>query len=241
MDAHLVARLNALNRDFYTRFAQAFSDARPVNRTNLSAIMPYLRRCVKLLDVGCGNGRLAYRLDEEGLRLRYVGVDVTPALLAIASERKHRLKQVEADFRVADICSPAWTDALREVAPFDGAVALAVLHHVPAFQLRSGIMQQVYDLLCPGGIFVLSNWQFDRSSRLRKKILPWQSIGIDERDLEPGDALLDWKRGGSGLRYCHLVSPVEMEALAGGAGFHVTRQFEADEGMNLFTVLERTA
>lgn len=36
---------------------------------------------------------------------------------------------------------------------------------------------------------------------------------------EPGDYLLDWKRGGQGLRYCHLVDEAEVERLAAGSGF----------------------
>src|SRR5437588_50008 len=82
MDASLQTRLLAINRDFYARFAQEFSDTRRVEHVNLSAIMPYLRDGVKLLDIGCGSGRVAERLEREQLSIDYTGVDVTAAFVA---------------------------------------------------------------------------------------------------------------------------------------------------------------
>ena len=70
--------------------------------------------------------------------------------------------------------------------------------------------------------------------------MPWREVGLAESDLEPGDYLLDWHRGGSGLRYCHLVDEAELTALAGAAGLTVSDLYYADgvgQNLNLFAVL----
>ncbi len=236
MDAQLVKRLLALNREFYARFARDFSETRAAERTNIAPIMPYLSNGVKVLDVGCGNGRLAARLDREGLELAYVGIDVTPGLIDIAKTRE--LRHVTAEFRVADSTTPGWSDSLEADAPFDVALMLAVLHHLPGLDLRREVLCAIHSLLRPGGILVMSNWQFMHNERLRNKIVPWQTVGIDVGALEEGDALLDWKRGGTGYRYVHLLTEAEVQMLAEQSGFQVIEQFRADANLNLWSVLK---
>ena len=236
MDEQLVKRLLALNREFYANFAQDFSETRPAERANVEPIMPYLADGVKVLDVGCGNGRIAGRLDREGLRLEYVGIDVTSSLIEFA--RARRYQNLNAEFRRLDITSPEWAKALRPCAPFDVALMLAVLHHLPGFELRRAVLRDLRTLLPPDGKLILSNWQFMQNERLRGKITPWQQLGIDEGGLEPGDKLLDWKRGGTGYRYLHLLTEAEVQALAEQSGFNVARQFYADADLNLWSVLD---
>ena len=78
---------------------------------------------------------------------------------------------------------------------------------------------------------------------MRRKIVDWEAVDIDEEDLDPGDYLLDWKRGGRGLRYCHLVDEEEMGALAAASGLIVRETFRAGgrEGdLSLFAILDRS-
>jgi hypothetical protein len=55
-------------------------------------------------------------------------------------------------------------------------------------------------LLLPEGRLLLSNWQFATNSRQRRKQLAWSTAGLEPADVEPGDYLLSWQRGGLGLR-----------------------------------------
>jgi 2-polyprenyl-3-methyl-5-hydroxy-6-metoxy-1,4-benzoquinol methylase len=238
MDADLQKRLVALNREFYARFAQEFSRSRTVEHVNLSAIMPYLRAGVKLLEIGCGSGRLAERLDREKIALDYLGVDVTPEFIEAAHRRSVRMAHVRAEFQLHDITAADWAEALRSKAPFDVAVAAAVLHHIPGFEPRCAVLAAVRSLLRTGGILVLSNWQFQNDPRLLRKVVPWDVAGIDERTLEEGDALIDWKRGGSGYRYCHLLNEAEVERAASRSGYRVLSQINTDRDLNLWSVLQ---
>jgi 2-polyprenyl-3-methyl-5-hydroxy-6-metoxy-1,4-benzoquinol methylase len=76
MDETLVNRLLQLNRDFYERFAEAFSDTRGPQQEGLKRLLAYLPKQGTLLDVGCGNGRLAHVLDQAGLQVDYLGLDL---------------------------------------------------------------------------------------------------------------------------------------------------------------------
>ena len=99
-------------------------------------------------------------------------------------------------------------------------------------------------LLDAEGVIVVSVWQFINEARLERKVVPWSAIGLSEEQVESGDVLLDWRRGGSGLRYCHLVSESELAALAQAAGLVLTDVYYADgrsQKLNLFGVLRRAS
>jgi tRNA (uracil-5-)-methyltransferase TRM9 len=240
MDEEIVEKLLALNREFYAAFAKPFAASRSLSDPALTSILPHIPQRARVLDVGCGNGRLALLLDRERPGATYLGVDAVPALIEVARVRGDRLANVAAEFRVADISRPGWSELLSAMS-FDRVVALAVLHHIPSFDLRLQVVRESARLLEPGGRLILSTWQFLDNVRLRRKIADWAELGVAEETLEPGDYLLDWRRGGRGLRYCHLVDEAEVERLAAESGFCVRETFRAGgrEGdLSLFAVLE---
>jgi len=250
MDRETVERLLALNRAFYAAFARPFAASRPVSDPALVCILPYIPARASVLDVGCGNGRLAFLLDRERPGTTYLGVDAVPELVELARAQAAHFAAISAEFCVADVARPGWGKTLVGAGPsaeftpsgaeglragpstglrasFDCAVALAVLHHIPSFDLRAQVLREIASLLKPGGLLVLSTWQFLDSPRMRRKIVDWTEAGIPKEALEPGDYLLDWKREGRGLRYCHLVDEAEVERLAAASGFCVRETFRA--------------
>ena len=247
MDKDTVDRLLALNRAFYAAFARSFAASRPVSDPALVCILPYIPPRASVLDVGCGNGRLALLLDQERSGARYVGVDLVSELIEVARADTRQLTSVSAEFHVVDVARPGWTSSLMSAirpssSVFDTVVALAVLHHIPSFDLRLDVLREISGLLEQGGRLILSTWQFLDSPRMRRKIVDWAGVGIPEAALEPGDYLLDWKRGGSGLRYCHLVDEEEVRRLAAGGGFQVRETFRAggrEGNLSLFAILDR--
>jgi SAM-dependent methyltransferase len=241
MNDETIERLLALNRRFYASFAEHFAASRSISDPALTSILPYLPSDATILDVGCGNGRLALLLDRERPGSTYVGVDAIPELIEEACAQAGQLPQTDTTFRVADVTRPDWTEDLPQ-APFDCVVVLAVLHHIPDFDLRARLLRAVAGVLKPQGYAILSTWRFLAHERMRRKIVDWDEVGVDEGELEPGDFLLDWKRGGRGLRYCHMVDEEEVERLVAASGFVVRETFRAGgrEGdLSLFAVLDR--
>jgi hypothetical protein len=66
------------------------------------------------------------------------------------------------------------------------------------------------------------------SSRWRERVQPWERIEMSAAEVEPGDALLDWRSGGFGLRYVHLFSEEELAWLAQKTGYTVIDTFFSD-------------
>ena len=241
MDEQTIAKLLALNRQFYAAFARPFAASRSLSDPALTSILPHIPQRARVLDLGCGNGRLALLLDQERPGATYVGVDAAAELIEVARAQVGRLAATTVEFHVADVARPGWSEAFGETT-FDCVVILAVLHHVPSQRLRVQVLRESAHLLEPHGRLILSTWQFLDSARLRRKIVDWSEIGIVEEALEPGDYLLDWKRQGRGLRYCHLVDQAEVERLAAESGLRVRETFRAggrEGNLSLFAVLVR--
>ncbi len=84
MDDSTRLRLNAINRAFYTRRAGSFVQTRnhpwPGWKRALGAFPK--DEPLRVLDIGCGNGRYGHFLAERAERpVAYTGVDLSPALL----------------------------------------------------------------------------------------------------------------------------------------------------------------
>ncbi len=238
MDAETVNQLVALNRKFYSQFGADFSNSRSSERFNIEPFQKYLANDIRLLDAGCGNGRLAGTLERAGFSLDYVGVDGSEELVAFAQKNNAASENVRAQFHIVDLTTRDWRTELRDASPFDVVVALAVLHHIPSFALRANVLKEIRAVLKPRGMFIMSNWQFLNNERLRKKIVAWDKIGLSDSRLETNDYLLDWKRGGVGFRYVHFVDEKEVERLADASGFQVIEQFYADNDLNLYSILQ---
>lgn len=238
MNPELIERLNQINRTFYSAFAASFSETRPESARELERIVPYIADGARVLDIGCGNGRVAALLQRRRRGVTYVGVDSSAEMIARCGDQVADRSQ-GATFLVADIVQHGWICGLP-ATPFDCVLMLAVLHHIPGSEMRARVLRQARELLAPQGRAVVSTWQFPENERMRKKIAPWSTVGIDERQLEPGDALLNWKRGGAGLRYCHWIGESELRALAAQAELNVIETFRAggrEGNLSLYAVL----
>lgn len=249
MPATIQARLLELNRQFYATVAGEFDLTRhglPTGMIDLAerlAAQAHTRgkEMLRVLDVGCGNGRFARALAQVGQGADYLGVDADERLLAAAAQQTAALPQITVRLAQVNIAQPDWREQLGSDEPFDAVVCLAVVHHFPGLALRQRIVADMAYLVAPQGTLALSTWQFLTSERLAAKQVEWAELGIDPADVEPGDALLPWNQGTFAVRYVHQLELDEVETLARGAGLRVTDTFRADgkEGnLNLYTLLQ---
>jgi len=250
-------RLLTINREFYEQFGASFSGTRFGAQPGWDRIIHYFPRRGAVLDLGCGNGRLALFVEKwiedqrrrmkemdigprspvPGPVIRYVGLEGSETLLAIARAKTAHLRHVSTEFIQMDLSTDAWH---RASGYFDVVTALAVLHHIPGFEARQRFVQAAGACLKPNGVLLLSNWRFAHSPRMQRKLLPWTAAGLSETDVEPDDYLLDWKKDGAGMRYAHQLDEAEVVALAAAAGLEVVEQFVADgreRDLSLYSVL----
>lgn len=234
MDSVTAARLIQLNKDFYTRFGGAFSATRHRIQPGVRRVLDSLKGDESILDLGCGNGEFARELAKRGHRGIYLGADFSLPLLR---EAESQPEGFSAQFVEVDLTQPsAISGQLSATGGWSLITAFAVLHHIPSRELRLGLLQEVRKLLKADGRFILSNWQFLNSEKLRGRIQPWEGEAgspsevnrVSASEVDAGDYLLDWRSGGEGLRYVHHFSEPELAELAEAAGFRVAETFSSD-------------
>jgi 2-polyprenyl-3-methyl-5-hydroxy-6-metoxy-1,4-benzoquinol methylase len=157
--------------------------------------------------------------------------------LAEAREMAAGLTGSLARFEQADLLTSTWNQATG--GPAEAVVCLAVLHHIPTAASRATLLRQAAVQLAPGGQLIVSTWQFMDSDRLRRRVLPWETVGLSAADVEPGDYLVSWGEGAAGHRYCAYIDEAALAALAARAGLRTLETFRADghEGnLNLYGI-----
>jgi tRNA (uracil-5-)-methyltransferase TRM9 len=235
VNENTVKRLLDLNRQFYQTFALQFSQTRGRLQPGVTKILKRIPASARILDLGCGNGEFWRALRRQGHKGLYIGLDFSEKMIAEASQGGAlRVKQLDARptdrnllLMQADLSAENWDQRLSEAA-FDIVVAFAVLHHLPSQALRCRILEKINHLLVPAGQFIHSEWQFLNSPRLSARIQPWSAIDLNAADVEAGDYLLDWRRGGLGLRYVHHFNEQELTRLAQETGFEILETFYSD-------------
>ncbi len=242
MNADTAARLIEINRDFYTRFGDAFSATRHRIQPGVRRVLNMLHGDESILDLGCGNGELARELAKRGQRGSYLGVDFSLPLLRDAEAQPEgfpvKFKEVDLTQLSVNSIQSAVTDHWSLITAF------AVLHHIPSTEIRLDILRTVHNLLAKHGKFILSNWQFLNSEKLKMRIKPWEDAAIQASEVDAGDYLLDWRSGGEGLRYVHHFSESELSMLAHQAGFTIRETFYSDgetENLGLYQIWEMEA
>lgn len=175
-----------LNRRFYLRVQKYFNRSRQFYWDGWKKLLPYLQGpTLKVLDLGCGNGRFGKFLAEHKI-IDYTGLDNNQYLLNRCREALPQAKLIKQD-----ILKP-WP--LKE--KFDLIVLFAVLHHIPTAANRLKILQRAEKLLKPKGLLVFTVWHFNKLKIVKK-------IGNN-------DFLLYWKKGVKTERYVHLFDDAEI-------------------------------
>jgi tRNA (uracil-5-)-methyltransferase TRM9 len=224
METIVVEKLNQVNREFYSKVAPYFDETRDYAWSGWNEVIPLLKEQddLKVLDVGCGNGRFGFFLKNNLPNFNpanYTGIDYDPELLNKAQENLPKGAFILEDLLNYDFSKPS----LR--APYDLICLFGVLHHIPGYKNRLALLLSLKNLLSESGMLFFSTWEFVRMPGFSKKIVPWEKSGIDPSLIGPDDYLLSWSRGADAVRYCHYVSPSEASKLCEEAGLQTIREF----------------
>ncbi|MEL7562861.1 methyltransferase domain-containing protein [Dehalogenimonas sp. 4OHTPN] len=103
-----------------------------------------------VLDVCCGTGDQAVHLARLGAEVD--GVDLDPAMIAVAEARRRRFGRDNLRFQLADAAALPFGASLFDVA----AISLA-LHEKP-FDTRLKVVSEMRRVVKPGGIIVLADF-----------------------------------------------------------------------------------
>jgi ubiquinone/menaquinone biosynthesis C-methylase UbiE len=173
----------------------------------------------RVVDLGCGTGRLVLRLAERGCEV--TGVDLSPAMLRQTAKRLDRHGR-RAELVHADMCR---LDTLAD-GSFDAAVCMfSTLGILKGKRLRRAALAEWRRVLAPGGLLVLHAHNLWRNMNYAagRWWLMWNFL----RSLLPGREFGDKRMEGYfGLDYLyiHLFRLRELRRLIRRSGFRVERE-----------------
>jgi ubiquinone/menaquinone biosynthesis C-methylase UbiE len=230
MDREYAEYLLKKTKEDYNLIAEEFSSSRYSAWSELNLFSKYINEGDKVLDLGCGNGRLLELFKTKDII--YTGVDNSEKLIEIAKKRNP-----EADFFVTESLNLPFQDNY-----FDKIFCIAVLHHIPSVDFRRQFIKEAKRVLRPGGIFVITVWNLWPKFDSFKKIIKFSILKIlGKTKLDFKDIFVPWQNKVD--RYIHCFTKRELDKLIREVGFRVKEEgiFKRKEtkNYNIYLVAEK--
>lgn len=206
-------------------FSQDFSASRQHAWPEFQEFFPLLSKNDRVLDLGCGNGRLRKFIETnlipEG---NYFGFDISEGLLKIARKDHPNDHFFRGDFSET---LPFGADN------FEVVVSIAAFHHLLTKKEQKALLSEIFRILKPGGKVFLTTWK-----------IPEKHFWKNLRNFS------FWKSGWKNYlvpfgreshpRMYRLVPPKSIAKLAKKAGFSVVSR-QLFRGKNWIVVLEKNS
>jgi tRNA (cmo5U34)-methyltransferase len=139
------------------------------------------QRASRILDLGCGDGRLLALVLERCPRATGIAVDFSPAMLERARLRFTGDKRVQIREHNLD-------HSLPKLGSFDIVVSSLAIHHVTDERKRE-LYTEVFHLLVPAGMFCNLEHVSSPTARLHSQFLA--ALGKTVESEDPSNKLLD--------------------------------------------------
>ena len=157
--------------------AEEFYQTRRKYCPETEELKKYVKEEEKVLDLGCGTGRL-YEIFKDK-KIDYIGVDFSENLIQIAKE-KYGNKFVVGDI-LSLPCAQETSNTVKDKIEglgckglpfssdyFDSIWSIAVFHHIPSRELRIRALSEIKRVLKPNGRLIMTCWKI--KSFFRKDI-----------------------------------------------------------------------
>ena len=205
--------LRAKVKEDYNSIAEEFSRTRQGDWREFEVFGPYLKKGMKVLDLGCGNGRLVNFL--KPWKVNYTGFDQSDELVRLAKKAHEGVR-----FEVQDMASLLDVDE-----KWDVVFMVAAFHHLPRVE-QAKVLQWVRSHLKKGGFLFMTNWNLFqmRFWKAWLKALLWPRFGFK-------GLLIPWNKGVQ--RYYYAFTPRELLGLLRRSGFELLQE---QNGRNFVTI-----
>lgn len=226
-------------KEDYNKIAEFFAKTRSDER-ELLQFSALLKAGQRVLDWGCGNGRLIHLLKERGIQ--YVGIDQSEEMIRMAEEEfKAECSQGWASFKVVPGLPP-WPLVDNS---FDGVFAVASLHHLQTRQQRAAVLKEMARVLKSGGYLVVTTWNLTSDWAAEHK-----AKGVWQEADESGAYWIPWKSADGAVlaeRYYRHLEPDDVEDAVTQAGLQMTacywssesKETDRREGKNLVCIARK--
>lgn len=202
----------------YDEIGEAFSVTRRFMWPEILPIVKRLRKKDKILDLGCGNGRLLSVLNPA---VDYLGIDFSKTLL------KEAVKNYPGfTFRYGDITDKTTWEKLVK---YDAIFCLAVFHHLTVAQQKS-VLNQISSHLASDGVALISVWRLWQKKFLKYHLKSWRI------------KLFNWHYlyvpfQHNSQRFCNAQTVTELTIIFQNQGLKIVEQFNT--AGNLYFLIKK--
>jgi len=109
------------------------------------------KNILRILDIGCGNGRLVNFLNSLNIKFEYVGIDNSSEQIQNA---KNNFSNDNITFKIDDILNLSEF----EDNSFDLIFCIATFHHLPSKELRNKSLKNIYRILKKDSLLLMTSW-----------------------------------------------------------------------------------
>lgn len=198
-------------REDYDKISSDFSRTRSYLWDDLRQFSSYVKEGDRVLDFGCGNGRL-FELFRDIKNIYYIGVDQSDKLIGLA-----RAEHPVGEFLCIGDPRLPFADS-----SFDAVFAVAILHHIPSRRKREDLLIEFRRVLKPGGILIVTVWNLWQK-KYRGLIFKYAIRKIfGQSKLDFGDVFVLWLDGhGKKIaeRYYHAFTGRSLGKVMRASGF----------------------
>ncbi|MDO8513055.1 MAG: class I SAM-dependent methyltransferase [bacterium] len=220
----------------YNLIAYDFSSKRAYISQDILDLQKFSSKGNRILDLGCGNGRLSEIFENSGIE--YIGVDISEKLIKIA-----RSKYPNKSFQVVEFFKLLFPDNY-----FDKVYCLSVLHHIPSLEYRKKFLLEAKRVLKPHGLIILTVWNLLIKPSIISSIVSNSLAKLFHKSqLDYKDIFLPFKRSSDinlTDRYIHCFSRRELTKLLRKCNFNVLESGYQKRGQkvkneNIYTIAKK--
>ena len=195
----------------YNLIADDFSRTRSYIGKEFELFTPYIKNNSTIVDLGCGNGRLANFIKDSKLPVKYMGIDNNENFLKIAKKKYPKEKFIIGD-QLKIPLEKETTDVLLNIRSF---------HHLPSKKMRLTALAEMKRILKKEGILIISVWDLWQRKYLKALVLALFRCVFTLGNYDYNDTFIPW--GKTTNRYYHAFTARELKKIVEKAGFTILK------------------